>query len=498
MSAITYQQWPAHLDRLQGLTRRTELPSVILIHGEELLCRQVVDGLLPVLVEGGKGAAGFESLDGASVSWTDVLERVNTFALLGGPRIVAVMDAKLFHGAKDAGGMVAKIEDALVADNQDKAARQLAALLGLLGLGFDDVSGKAAKLPKALAGRNQEGPEWLAPLVAHCQEKDIAIPAQADGAALLEQAIRQGFPPDNCLVITTDLVDKRRTLYKALDQDGLIVDCTVPKGERMADRKVQQSVLQDQLGRALERSGKTMAPGTFQHLQEKTGFDLRTFTQAVDKLIAFVGAHPTITPADVDQVLTRTKQDPIFELTNAVAAKDFNQAMFFFDSLLGGDFHPLQLLAALANQIRRLLVMKDFAQSAAGQGLSPGMTFNQFKSAAIPAMTAFDQKLQDMGAMWSQALAPPASDKKGKKPKKGKAKGKAKKPALPLELRLGANPSAAYPLFITFQKQARFTAEELRQTLTALHEADMLLKTGGRQPRLVFERLLMQICLPRQ
>ncbi|MGB5986742.1 MAG: hypothetical protein WBG37_15665 [Desulfobacterales bacterium] len=491
MTVVAFDQWPEYLARLQSSREKAPPPPVVLIHGEELLGRQVLEDLLPLLIQGGKQAAGYQPVDGDAVVWSDVLAEVNTYALLGDARLVAVLDAKLFHSAKDAGGMVKKIENALGEDNSRKAARHFVTLLGLLGIGFEELGDKEATLPKALAPDPEHRPAWLDLLLGYCREEGLSVPESADAAGLIETALAKGFVAGNCLLITTDVVDKRRTLYNSLDAAGLIVDCSVPSGERMADRKLQQAVMRQQMRLTLGKSGKTLTPGTFQLLQEMTGFELRTFTQALEKLIAYAGSRDSITPADVRQVLIRTKKDPIFEFTNAVSEKDLGQAMFFLDSLLASEFHPLQLLAALANQLRRLLVMKDFAQSQWGQGVSPQLSFAQFKAAALPAMAAFDDHHQALSDQFAKELAQPAEDD-AQKPRKRSAP---KPKAPPAELRLAARPASAYPLYLTFKKQARFTAGELCAGMLALSETDLLLKTGNRQPRLVMERLLMKICL---
>ena len=193
----------------------------------------------------------------------------------------------------------------------------------------------------------------------------------------------------------------------------------------------------------------------------------------------------------VEQVLTRTKQDPIFEFTNAVADRNFGQAMFYLDSLMAAEFHPLQLLAALANQLRRLLIMKDFTLSPAGRGVPSGIGFDQFKGQVVPALAAFDEKLQAQGSAWAAELTPAAEDEVDERRKNSKAKTR----TLPAELRLAARPASAYPLYMTFKKQARFSVGELCNGLRALNEADLRLKTDNRTPRLVIERVLMQLCL---
>jgi len=67
-----------------------------------------------------------------------------------------------------------------------------------------------------------------------------------------------------------------------------------------------------------------------------------------------VGERREITAEDVAAVLTRTKKDPLYELTNAVTDRDWEKSFFFLASLLAGDIHGLQALAAIANQVRKL------------------------------------------------------------------------------------------------------------------------------------------------
>jgi DNA polymerase-3 subunit delta len=91
---------------------------------------------------------------------------------------------------------------------------------------------------------------------------------------------------------------------------------------------------------ALAQAGKRMANDARQRLMQWTGFDLRTLSGNLEKLISFAGDRKTITDADVTAVLQRTRKDPIFEFTNAVADRDLSAALFFMKSLLEDGMHP--------------------------------------------------------------------------------------------------------------------------------------------------------------
>jgi DNA polymerase-3 subunit delta len=89
-------------------------------------------------------------------------------------------------------------------------------------------------------------------------------------------------------------------------------------------------------------------------------------------------------------VLQRTRKDPIFEFTNAVADRDLSAILFFMKSLLDDGMHPLQLLAAVANQIRRLLAGQRLHRRDRGRSWSARLTFPQFKSGPFKAVQADD------------------------------------------------------------------------------------------------------------
>ena len=72
------------------------------------------------------------------------------------------------------------------------------------------------------------------------------------------KVIEKEFPKDNHLIILTDIVDKRRSLFKVIREVGTIIDCSVPKGERRADKTAQESVLFDRMKKILEQHEKTI------------------------------------------------------------------------------------------------------------------------------------------------------------------------------------------------------------------------------------------------
>ena len=67
-----------------------EFAPVYLIFGEELLVKTAYDEILGMMLPDAKRSANYDPVDGAVENIYDLIERVNTFSLLSGPKVVAM------------------------------------------------------------------------------------------------------------------------------------------------------------------------------------------------------------------------------------------------------------------------------------------------------------------------------------------------------------------------------------------------------------------------
>jgi DNA polymerase-3 subunit delta len=305
-------------------------------------------------------------VDGIPENIYPVIEKVNTYSFFSGQKVVGFLDTRIFYAKKNAAEILEKAREAHNGKDFKTAARYFFSLLSVIGLSIDDVR------DKTYAGLNMDMDAigdtfWLDSLVGYCLENPSMEGSGEDLVKTLQQAVVKGFPRGNHLILTTDMVDKRKGLYKAIVEKGLAVDCSVPKGENWADRQAQGAVLAEQMKTILAPFGKTLDKAAFQKLVEITGFDLRLFAGNLEKLVQVVGDRKTIAVEDVESALPRTRQDPVFELTNAVTDRNYDSASFYLKSLLVRGFFPLQIIAANINQMRKVLIAKDFLESPAGK-----------------------------------------------------------------------------------------------------------------------------------
>jgi len=499
MPEILHSEIKSYLSELKTASGSKPLPPVILIFGDELLYKSALQTLLDVMIHPENQAFSYEPVDGIPENVYPVIEKVNTYSFFSGLKVVGFLDTRIFYAKKNAADILEKAREAHIGKDLKTASRYFFTLLSVMGLSFDDVRDKTyagLKIDTDAVGDTA----WLDSLVDYCAENPLMETSGGDPAKILQQAVEKGFPKGNHLILTSDMVDKRKGLYKAILEKGLTVDCSVPKGETWADRQAQGAVLTGQMKTILAPLGKTLDKAAFQKLVEMTGFDLRMFAGNLEKLVQAVGDRKTIAVEDVESALSRTRQDPIFEMTNAVTDRNYESASFYLKSLLSRGFFPLQIIAALINQMRKVLVAKGFLGSPAGKFWQPGFTFEQFKKqftqTILPALQAHDAVLITRLGEWETLLQAPSESEAPLSDKKKKKSAPAeKKTAQPVsDLLLAKLPASPYPLYLLMQKSDRFSRSELIQAIISLDQANLSLKSSGLNPELILERLILKIC----
>jgi len=490
MPEIHYKELKAYLKKLKEGRDTKQFAPVYLIHGEALLYKSALDTLLDALIPDKQRNFNYQAVDGTNGHLEDVVERLNTYSLLGGTKVVALCDSKIFYSKQDEGQLLEKAKEAFDAQDINKAAKYLLSLLGILNLSFDDIGGENPRKTLKPDGDKTGDTKWLDEIIKFCMENNLSISSEEHNVVLLQHAIEKGFPKGNHLVITTDMIDKRRKLFKIIKSNGMIIDCSVPKGDRRADKIAQEAVLTERMDALLARHGKTTDKETYQAMVELTGFDMETFSDNFEKLISYVGERKEITAKDVAFVLKRTKKDPIYELTNAIADRNIEQALFFLNSLLTDNFHPLQILASITNQVRKLLLIKDFVESSHGSSWHSEMQYRPFEDKVMTAVQFYNRELLNRMEQWEDML----SDKDGENKRTGKKK--EKKKSLPAtDLEIANNP---YPVYKMLLNSDKFTKNELIDAMEHLAQADFRLKTTRQRPKMVLEEAILWMCNAKQ
>ena len=476
MSGMRYEEFMEALEAL-----RVENTSVFLIHGEEYLTAIACDRLVDVLIGDGSRALNVERLEGGDEIILDALDRLNTYALLADRKIVVLPDVRFFFGKEDAGKLLDKARTAHGNDDVRKGALHLMKFMSLTDATHEDMTGERRKELASATPDLKLDDGWLDDLLSYSRQNDMSPTADGSPVRRLAEAVEKGFPKQHYLIVTAEAVDKRKKIYKQMTAAGTVIDCHVPKGDRRADRQEQATVMKAQMDAVLQRHGKAMDAGARKLLFERVGFDLRTCMGNLEKLVAFSGSRRTISADDVARVVTRTRHEPIYELTNAVTDRDGSGAIAHLAVMLEDDtLHPLQALAAISNQVRRLLIAREFLDSDLGRSWRQGMPFPAFKQHVMPALETFQNNLAETMAALGADSNDPDSQKGGMR--------------LAPELLPARSPKSPFPAYQTMKKASRFSLDELIRAMAALEKADRDLKSQGVPAKLALEALILNMC----
>ena len=238
-------------------------------------------------------------------------------------------------------------------------------------------------------------------------------------------------------------MDRRTRLYKQFEESGAIFFLGL---ERDRYGKISRDKLREFIDQQLRLSSKRVEPRARELILLRAGDDLRTFQQELNKLVLYIGEQAVIRADDVETIFADQIEGWIFDLTRFIAARNATAALCQLGRLIAQGDHPLKLLGTIAAEMRKLLSARQILEGDLRGRWKRGMTYKQFENAIVESKTAS----------------------------------------------LTRNPYADY---LSFQRAETFSLPELLSYMRDVHAADLRLKSSGANPKLVMERLILQMCL---
>src|SRR6201997_1961405 len=112
-----------------------------------------------------------------------------------------------------------------------------------------------------------------------------------------------------------------------------------------------------------ERRGSTLEADAARELADALGSELMLMASELEKLVLYTGERRRITLGDVETMVLGAKQRSLYELTDAISAKDRPRALNLLQGLLnasdGGEDSAIGHLYMLARTFRQMLVILE-------------------------------------------------------------------------------------------------------------------------------------------
>lgn len=151
--------------------------------------------------------------------------------------------------------------------------------------------------------------------------------------------------PDTVIILNESSVDKRSRLFKAAGSNGRAVEFT---------RQSEETLKKWILGR-VRKEKKNIDARALENFLEKTGDDMMTINNELEKLFSYVMNKDTITADDVDRIITVSTSSKVFDMIAAMAEKKQSKALDMYHDLLVHKETPFGILALITRQFNMML-----------------------------------------------------------------------------------------------------------------------------------------------
>jgi DNA polymerase III delta subunit len=441
------------------------LPVYVILGDENYVTKEAAQRMIEALLPGKGKDLNLEVVEGAEEDWDRIVPSLQTYPWFGQRRVVVVKDTRIFFSKFLIEEVIAKSREKYEGGNLAEAVKLYRFVLGHQG--YKKILDIADEAFPQLPGyeRHSKTEAWLKAVIEECRRKGLdPIPYEDNSDKLLKALGKdgKGIPEKNTLILVTDHVDRRKSLYKVINDIGAVLDFSVSRTRRdpaeiEADEK---RILFEQAERLLQGAKKTIHKDAFDLLVGKTGFQVGVFLSELEKVVVFLKDKARIDAADVEEIVGRTKEDSVFDLQRAVGRRDLKSALRYLRDLLGQKEPPLALLAGISTEIRYLAVAKEFLAAELKGKWNPRMSEEAFKKTVyFPVVLKKKKEMPD--------------------------KSRANIFKLPINV-----------LFELFRNADQYTPEELREGLKLLTQADLKMKTLRTPPETILEETLLTLLLP--
>lgn len=431
--------------------------QVYLVFGERYLCQHASTQLASALLNEG-GIA--HPIDGDQEDGQATLAKLRSFSLLPGRQLYKVTDSRLFHSKLVAKTLWERAFKAHSEGKQEQAGRVLRSLLDAGGLNPNQAETELETMSSEewqhLFGFAKPGGDlsWTKQYLRSENTPDHNRGRQGttDPAEALLAALASGIPRTNILMLLAEDVDKRKKLFKILKDEQIVIDLSVDTGAGAKAQKEQKSVLLDLVKQTLAEQQKTMTPGLVDILLERVGFHPVALVMELRKVMLFLGERRQITRQDLDELVGRTRQEALFELTSAITERNLGQIMTVSTRLHDNGVHPLAVIATLRNFVRGLLLCRTL-QAVPGLHYSPTMSAATFQQQCLPLLKEREP--------WAKEMS-----------------------------------GHPYALYMQFKTAAGYSLAQLCRWMKLLLTAEMRIKGSSVEPEIIVQHLLLAMFPP--
>lgn len=157
------------------------------------------------------------------------------------------------------------------------------------------------------------------------------------------------LPQRSVVLLVAEELDRRRKLYKYIQDNGCVFECPRLKGAALV-RWVESF--------AREKGYRIPHP-LIERIVDLAGSDLQSLAAELEKLFLSSGNEKSIRERHVEDLVRNSRQHGIFELIGSIGKRDRRASLHSLANLLGMGERPLMIVSMLARHSRQVLIVKE-------------------------------------------------------------------------------------------------------------------------------------------
>lgn len=204
-------------------------------------------------------------------------------------------------------------------------------------------SGKFKAAKKSAASDQEENPD------GEDMASVTAVARKSAGADAMLEKILADLPETTCLAFFEEEVNKTRKIYKTIASRGKVIECA-PDDKETVIRW---------LARGFAGDNKKIRKSTAELIIDRIGCDYDRLRKEYEKIVAYAGDREEITDDDVLAVTSEDIESRIFDMLDAMSARNTARVLEHYYGLIANKEHPLYLLAMIRIQFRTMLQVAE-------------------------------------------------------------------------------------------------------------------------------------------
>ena len=448
---------------LREIQANKVLPVYLLCGEESFLIEGTLKQMLDHLLPPDTRDFNLSFLEGPDVTTQEILSQADTYPVMSEWRVVVVRDTGLFK-TQQRSTSITVLRNAFKIETTDpqKSISTMAKLLEVnpqqVAERHFDFENAVDALVKELSTRlTDEERGFLERLPQIAQQLDLYSTevGAVDDVELMLEWLEGDLPKNSVLIFTVrDTVNERNRLVRAIESVGRYRSFAPVE----AGTSLNRDPLYIKVTEKLSEFEKQITPRAFSQLRIRTGGDMHTIAEAINKIINFVGDKRQVDEQDIQNVVTRNTFDSIFDLTDAIGKRSVRQALKSLHDVLAGGQEPIPVNATIARHFRFALQAKLIAEKRGLRPLRSRMPLQDF------VKNIFQPISEEIGSLLPKSATHSI---------------------------LKQNPYVAYKIFQTLHA---FTTEELSAGLEKTLAVDTELKTSQTDAISTLEQLVYEMC----